>query len=50
MRSAPLEEAVIDHVAAVARCSRWDVFVPLDSVFEATAAEGDGRLARSRVG
>jgi hypothetical protein len=50
VRTAPLEETVIDRVAASVGCSRWDVFVPLDSVFEATAAEGDRRLARSQAG
>jgi hypothetical protein len=49
-RNAALEELVIDRAAAQLGRSRWETFVPLDGVFEAIACEGEGRLARSRVG
>lgn len=49
VRHAPLEERVIDAVAARAGRSRWDLFTTLDDAFEAIAAGGADRLARSRA-
>ncbi len=48
VRQQDLETIVIDAVvAAAAKRDRWDIFVDLDSCFEAIAAEGDARLQRS---
>ena len=48
-REAGLELRVIDGAAALLGKGRWDVFAELDGCFERIAAEGDERLARSRV-
>lgn len=48
-REEALELTVIDNVAAKLGLERWDVFTRLDAVFEAIAAGGAERLARSRV-
>lgn len=44
-----LEGRVIDAAATLARRDRWDLFVPLDAVFEEVAGGGEDRLSRSRV-
>ncbi len=49
-RNDMLEVRFIDAVAARLGRDRWDVFMPLDGVFEDIAAGGHDRLARSRVG
>ena len=49
VRKAALEELVIDRVAARLGTDRWTVFVELDTLFEAIAAEGAARLERSQV-
>lgn len=46
-RRPALEERVIAEAAARRGVTRWELFVALDSVFEAIAADGDARLARS---
>lgn len=48
VRVGALEEAVIDAVAKRSGRSRWELFTALDDGFEAIAAGGDERLARSR--
>jgi hypothetical protein len=48
-REPALEMTVIDGVAAHLKLDRWDVFEPLDNAFEAIAAQGPDRLARSRI-
>jgi len=48
VRARRLEEVVIDAIATRLGQARWDVFVTLDDGFEAIAAGGDERLARSR--
>ena len=47
VRVADLEARVVDAVAAARNVPRWEVFVSLDERFEAIAALGDARLARS---
>jgi hypothetical protein len=49
VRSAQLEERVINEVAKALNRDRWDLFVQLDSLFEDVAADGAARLERSRV-
>jgi len=49
VRNPKLEERVIDLVAAALGRSRWDIFVELDTCFEAIAADGSSRLERSRL-
>jgi hypothetical protein len=46
-RSPELELAVIDECAVRLNCTRWDIFVVLDSHFESIAANGNERLRRS---
>jgi predicted hydrolase (HD superfamily) len=48
-RETALELLVIDMAAARLGAGRWDVFERLDAAFEAIAAQGDERLARSRM-
>ena len=47
VRVPQLEDRVISEASARANRERWDLFVALDSAFEAIAADGDDRLARS---
>jgi hypothetical protein len=47
--SANLELVVIDMAAARLSVGRWEVFERLDAAFEAIAAQGDERLARSQM-
>lgn len=47
VRRTDLEERVIDAVSARAGKARWDLFVPLDTLFEEIAAGGPERLRRS---
>jgi hypothetical protein len=49
VRKPKLEERVIDLVAGSVGKSRWDVFVDLDTCFEAIAADGADRLERSKL-
>jgi hypothetical protein len=49
LRRTALEEAVVDAAAARLGKDRWDLFVPLDSVFESIADDGASRLERSRA-
>jgi hypothetical protein len=49
VRNAQLEERVIDEAAKALERDRWDLFVPLDSLFEEIASDGAARLERSRV-
>jgi hypothetical protein len=44
-----LEERIIDAAATLARRDRWDLFVPLDALFEEVAGGGEDRLSRSLV-
>lgn len=46
-REPDLEKRVVEEAAARAGCAFWDVFTDLDERFEAIAATGDERLARS---
>lgn len=48
-REPELELRVIDEVAARLQKDRWAVFEQLDTGFEAVAASGDRRLARSTL-
>jgi putative nucleotidyltransferase with HDIG domain len=48
-REERLELAIIDNVATQLGVCRWDVFVKLDSAFEAIASDGPSRLAMARV-
>lgn len=48
-REENLELSVVDEVASRLGVGRWDVFEPLDSAFEAIAADGTERLHRSRT-
>lgn len=48
-REETLELRVIDRIAKTLRVGRWDVFTPLDGVFEEIAAGGSDRLERSRA-
>lgn len=43
-----LETEIIDRVASSIGKTRWDLFVDLEACFEAVAARGEERLARSR--
>jgi hypothetical protein len=47
VRRADLEERVVDLVADRLGATRWDVFIDLDTLFEAIAADGPSRLERS---
>jgi hypothetical protein len=49
VRKPMLEERVIDLVAASIGKSQWDIFVDLDTCFEAIAADGADRLERSKL-
>jgi hypothetical protein len=49
VRKPKLEERVIDLVATSVGKSRWDIFVDLDTCFEAIAADGVDRLERSKL-
>ncbi len=46
-RVTELEELVVDRAAAAVRKDRWQLFTPLDALFEQVASEADARLARS---
>lgn len=48
-REPELELLVVDEVAQRLRVGRWDVFEPLDCVFEEIAAGGVERLVRSQA-
>jgi hypothetical protein len=48
-RDAALEERVIARCAGRLIADVWDVFVPLDTLFESIAAGGHERLERSRL-
>lgn len=48
-RVQPLEQRVIDAAARALKKPLWDLFIPLDSGFEAIAAAAPARLARSAV-
>ena len=43
-RSKDLEDLVVAHIAAAAGVAKWDVFVKLDEVLAAIAADADARL------
>jgi len=47
-REPELELSIIDTVAGLLACSRWDVFERLDTAFEEIAADGLKRLQQSR--
>ena len=47
-RDETLELRVIDEIAQRLGQDRWDVFMKLDSFFEALAADGPKRLAAAR--
>lgn len=47
VRVAKLEQRVIESAAAALGRTLWDLFVPLDTGFEAIAATASDRLARS---
>ena len=49
VRNAQLEERVINEAAKALHQEPWDLFVELDSLFEDIAADGAGRLERSRI-
>lgn len=49
VRVSALEERVIERAAAVAKCDKWHIFVPLDATFEDIALLGDERLSRSHA-
>ncbi|MFH1810680.1 MAG: HD domain-containing protein [Pseudomonadota bacterium] len=46
-RQPALELAIVDRAASLLGQDRWDLFPALDACFEALAADGDVRLARS---
>ena len=48
VRVRALEERVVERAAISVNREKWDLFVPLDSVFEEIADDGDARLSRSR--
>lgn len=48
-RDFELEKRVIAESATRLEVNAWDLFVPLDTLFEAIAAGGHDRLERSRV-
>lgn len=48
-RETALELLVIDMAAARLGVGRWGIFERLDTAFEAIAAQGDERIARSRM-
>lgn len=47
VRHPELEDRVITEAAARRGVPKWDLFIALDGAFEAIAADGDARLARS---
>jgi HD domain len=47
-REAELELSIIDEVAARLGISRWDLFEPLDTIFEEIASGGPKRLQGSK--
>ncbi|MBS2020273.1 MAG: HDIG domain-containing protein [Deltaproteobacteria bacterium] len=47
VRRQALEERVVDEIARHLGADRWEIFVSLDSTFEAIAEGGGERLARS---
>lgn len=47
-RESELELLVVDEAAAKRGADRWQLFAPLDTLFEEIAAEGPSRLERSR--
>ena len=47
-RDQALESLIIDEIAEQVSSDEWSVFIMLDDAFEAIAARGDERLARSR--
>jgi hypothetical protein len=49
VRNEALEQRVIDAVAEALGKTRWDLFVELDTLFEAVAADGSRRLEQSRA-
>ena len=46
-RNEPLERRVVEGAASLRGGPFWDLFVPMDSLFESIAAGGEDRLARS---
>jgi len=46
-RNEPLERRVVEGAALLRGVPFWDLFVPMDSLFESIAAGGEDRLARS---
>lgn len=48
VRNNQLEQRVIDAISEALAKDRWDLFVPLDTLFEEIALGGTDRLARSR--
>lgn len=48
-REEALELSVVDEVASRLGVGRWEVFEPLDSVFEEIASDQTARLHRSRA-
>ncbi len=48
VRTAELEERVVDEIARSLGKDRWSLFVTLDTAFEQIAEGGAERLARSR--
>lgn len=44
-----LEDRLVSALASATHRERWEVFTELDPLFESIAADGDARLARSRV-
>ena len=49
-RVTELEELVISRAASSSRRDRWELFTPLDSLFEEVASSAESRLSRSLVG
>ena len=49
-RDAELERQVVQAIGQRAGRDFWDVFIDLDTCFEGIAADGAGRLVRSRPG
>lgn len=48
-RNVQLENMVIKRVGTLCQKEYWELFVEMDSCFEAIASEGDSRLLRSQV-
>jgi HD superfamily phosphodiesterase len=48
-RDLRLEERVVSRVAHRLEVDTWDLFIPMDTLFESIASGGDDRLERSRV-